>query len=83
MEAAFAEAPTARLDIDVSNDKGHGRIEQRRVAVIREVDWLSGDRRFPGELRLPGVACIIRVQTKVHLTGRFGCVGASGGSLLW
>ena len=27
---------------------------------MRKVDWLCGDRRFPGELRLPGVACVVR-----------------------
>jgi predicted transposase YbfD/YdcC len=42
------------------------RIEQRTTSLMREVDWLSGDRRFPGELRLPGVACIIRVQARIE-----------------
>ncbi len=36
---------------------------------MREVDWLSGNRRFPGELRLPGVACIIRVQARIERSG--------------
>jgi predicted transposase YbfD/YdcC len=57
-------------DIDVDIDKGHGRIEQRVVTVAREVDWLSGDRRFPGELRLPGIATIIRVQSRAELKDR-------------
>jgi predicted transposase YbfD/YdcC len=52
------------------DDKAHGRIEHRRVDVLREVDWLSGDRRFPGELRLPDVACILRVHAKVELADR-------------
>ena len=33
---------------------------------MREIDWLSGDRRFPGELRLPGVACVIRIQARIQ-----------------
>jgi len=33
---------------------------------VREVDWLSGERRFPGELRLPGVACIVRVEARIQ-----------------
>jgi predicted transposase YbfD/YdcC len=57
-------------DIDVDVDKGHGRIEQRIVTVAREVDWLSGDRRFPGELRLPAVATIIKVQSRAELKDR-------------
>ncbi len=50
------------MQTHTTHDKGHGRIEQRNVSVVREVDWLSGNRRFPGELRLPEVACIVRVQ---------------------
>ena len=38
--------------------------------MIREVDWLSGDRRFPGELRLPNVACLVRVQADVERAGQ-------------
>lgn len=68
VETAFAEATT--LDTDVEHDKGHGRIEERRVSVLREVDWLTTDRRFPGELRLPGVACIVRVAAKAKTADR-------------
>jgi predicted transposase YbfD/YdcC len=70
VEAAFAEADPATLEHRVDVDKGHGRVEERRVAVLREVDWLSGDRRFPGELRLPDVASIVRVETVAHLADR-------------
>lgn len=58
IEAAFAaasgeqEGGTQTTDAD----KGHGRIEQRSVSVLHEVDWLNGTRRFPGELRLPDAA---------------------------
>ncbi len=41
---------------------------------MREVNWLSGDRRFPGELCLPGVACIIRIEYSP------GCTPAAPGS---
>jgi predicted transposase YbfD/YdcC len=67
VEAAFAEAPVIETCADL--DKGHGRIEERRVAVLREVDWLEGGRRFPGELRLPGVACLVRAETRVESRG--------------
>jgi predicted transposase YbfD/YdcC len=67
VEAAFAEAPVLETCADL--DKGHGRIEERRVAVLREVDWLEGGRRFPGELRLPGVACLVRAETRVESRG--------------
>jgi len=66
VEACFAAALPGTLGIHTDHDKGHGRIEQRTTSLMREVDWLSGERRFPGELRLPGVACIIRVQARVE-----------------
>ena len=53
IESFFADAPVASLETTTDSDKGHGRIEQRTVTVSRNVEWLHGDRRFPGELRLP------------------------------
>ena len=70
VEACFATAPSDTVETRTTHDKGHGRIEQRTTSVMREVDWLSGDRRFPGELRLPGVACIVRVQACVERAGK-------------
>lgn len=67
VEAAFAEAPV--LETCISLDKGHGRIEERRTAVLRETDWLSGARRFPGELRLPSATCLIRAEARVETKG--------------
>jgi predicted transposase YbfD/YdcC len=66
IEACFDAAEPGTVDTHTDHDKGHGRIEQRTVSVIREVDWLSGERRFPGELRLPGAACIIRVHARIQ-----------------
>ena len=71
IEAAFQQAAKhGGLDRVTDLDKGHGRIEQRDVAVLREVDWLGGERRFPGELRLPDVAAIVRVESRVQLSDR-------------
>jgi predicted transposase YbfD/YdcC len=70
VEACFAAAPPGTLDTHTTHDKGHGRIERRTVSVVREVDWLSGDRRFPGELRLPDVVCIVRVQACIQRGGK-------------
>ncbi len=70
IETFFADADSAALDCNTDLDKGHGRIEQRTVTVAREVDWLGGDRRFPGEIRLPGVAAIIRVVSRTELKDR-------------
>jgi predicted transposase YbfD/YdcC len=40
------------------------------VSVITEVDWLNGARRFPGELRLPQAAAIIRVRSRAEFSDR-------------
>ena len=68
VEAAFVEAGD-RIETHVDLDKGHGRIEQRRMSVLCETGWLAGDRRFPGELRLPGAACLLRAETCVESRG--------------
>jgi predicted transposase YbfD/YdcC len=70
IEAFFQAAPPANLDTASDVDKAHGRIEQRFVTVAREVDWLNGDRRFPGELRLPDIAAIVKVVSRTELKDR-------------
>jgi predicted transposase YbfD/YdcC len=70
IEACFKDAPPQSIASHIEHDKGHGRIERREVSVIREVDWLSGDRRFPGELRLPRVACLVKVQADIERAGQ-------------
>jgi predicted transposase YbfD/YdcC len=70
IESFFAHAPTASLDTTVDVDKGHGRIEQRTVAVGHDVGWLDGDRRFPKEIRLPDIATIVRVASRAELKDR-------------
>jgi predicted transposase YbfD/YdcC len=71
VEAAFAEAGD-RVEAHADLDKGHGRIEERRMAVLRETDWLEGTRRFPGELRLPGTTCLLKAETRVERAGPSG-----------
>jgi predicted transposase YbfD/YdcC len=68
VEAAFAGAQA--LESHVEHDKGHGRVEARRTTVIRETDWLHGARRFPGELRMPAAACLVRAETRVETAAR-------------
>jgi len=70
IETFFADAPPASIESTTDVDKGHGRIEQRTVTVAREVDWLDSNRRFPGEVRLPDVATIIRVVSQAELKDR-------------
>jgi predicted transposase YbfD/YdcC len=70
VEACFDMAAPGTLETHVTHDKGHGRIEQRTTSVVRDVEWLSGDRRFPGELRLPGAACLVRVEARIERGGK-------------
>jgi len=66
LEAFFRDRRPDKGDVHEDVDKGHGRIEQRVVTVAREVDWLGGDRRYPGELRLPAIATIIKVRSRAE-----------------
>ena len=69
IEHFFADAPAAAVDVHRDLDKGHGRIEERLCCVSRQVDWLSSDRRFPGEYRFPKLAAIARIEAKVEIKG--------------
>jgi predicted transposase YbfD/YdcC len=66
VEAAEEDQVETAADVD----KGHGRIETRAVSVLRQVDWLDGDRRFPGELRFPDARAIVRVEARTELKDR-------------
>jgi predicted transposase YbfD/YdcC len=71
IELLFQDAEPQTLDKAPPDfDKGHGRIETRTVTVARQADWLNGDRRFPGELRLPDAAAIVRVESRTELKDR-------------
>ncbi|MTJ83777.1 MAG: ISAs1 family transposase [Telmatospirillum sp.] len=70
IENYFTSAPPEVLETVTDWDKGHGRIEERTVTISREADWLGGDRRFPGELRLPDVTTIIKVRSRTELKDR-------------
>jgi len=67
MVALFETALPDQTETVTDVDKGHGRIETRTVTVCREADWLAGDRRFPGELRLPGAATVIKVESQTQI----------------
>jgi predicted transposase YbfD/YdcC len=70
IERFFEDAAAERIEVDTDLDKGHGRIEDRRVLVSRDVDWLVGERRFPGEPRFPHIAAVAKVETRTELADR-------------
>jgi len=66
IERFFADPPAAVVEVHRDIDKGHGRIEQRICRLSRQVDWLSGERRFPGEYRFEKIAVIAMIEAKVE-----------------
>jgi predicted transposase YbfD/YdcC len=66
----FDDPGPAILDRHVTTDASHGRIEVRRHAVCRDVDWLLSDRRYPGEPRFPGLKSIAMVEAEVERGGK-------------
>lgn len=70
VEAVFRDAAPHSLDTVTDTGNGHGRIEERTVSLTREVDWLTAARHYPGELRLPAIACLIKVRRRTELKDR-------------
>jgi predicted transposase YbfD/YdcC len=68
--AFFDTAQPDEVEAVVEVDKDHGRIETRRCVVSRQIAWLSGERRFPGEVRFPRLAAIAVIDARVELRDR-------------
>lgn len=66
IERFFADPDAGPVEIHRDIDKGHGRIEERICRVCRQVDWLSGNRRFPGEYRFPKLATVAVIEARVQ-----------------
>ena len=66
IKSFFDDAAPETLDTYIECDKGHGRIEQRRSEVSHAIDWMTGNRRFPGEYRFAKIAAIIRVEARIE-----------------
>jgi predicted transposase YbfD/YdcC len=70
IERLFADPGDIPVECHEDIDKGHGRIEKRTARVCHAVDWLTGERRFPGEYRCEKIAAVARVETEVEEKGR-------------
>jgi predicted transposase YbfD/YdcC len=66
----FADPATAGLQSWESTDKDHGRLEVRRYSVSHEVEWLTGDRRFPDEPRFPALKSLVKTTTRTEWRGK-------------
>jgi predicted transposase YbfD/YdcC len=66
MERFFDDADEAAVNRHTDVDKGHGRIEERCCLVSAAIDWMDGERRFPGECRFPKLAAIAMIESRVE-----------------
>ena len=69
----FADPATSGLETIEITDKDHGRVEVRTYAVSHDVEWLSSDRRYPGEYRFAAVKSLIKTTTSTHWRGKTTC----------
>ena len=68
--AFFDTALAEEVEAVVEVDKDHGRIETRRCVVSRQFDWLTGERRFPGECRFAKLTAVDMVEARIELRDR-------------
>jgi predicted transposase YbfD/YdcC len=71
VEEMFNHPPDGVVfDTTETVDLTGGRIETRRHTVCHEVDWMTSDRRYPGEPVFPDLAMIGRIETEVERNGK-------------
>lgn len=70
VERYFADPKAETSAGLVTTDGDHGRIEERRHVVCRDVAWLFSDRRYADEPRFPGLAMIGMVESRVERGGK-------------
>jgi predicted transposase YbfD/YdcC len=66
----FDREPASAFHTHKTIDGDRGRIKVRRHRVSHDVTWLSTDRRFPGEPRLPALAMVGMVEAEVERRGK-------------
>jgi predicted transposase YbfD/YdcC len=71
VEEMFNHPPDGVVfDTTETVDLTGGRIETRRHTVCHEVDWMTSNRRYPGEPVFPDLAMIGRIETEVERNGK-------------
>jgi predicted transposase YbfD/YdcC len=63
--------PQNHQNLNETNDKGHGRIEQRMAAVTCDVSWLQGIHRWPGLKSIAQVTHKVLKKGKETLETRY------------
>jgi predicted transposase YbfD/YdcC len=62
----FATAPQAEVVNKTTVEKGHGRLETRIFTASRHVDWITSERRYPGEPRFTSIKTILKVENRTE-----------------
>lgn len=57
------------LDTHETTDADHGRVETRTVRVCHATDWLSNQRKAPGEPNFEGLSALVEVRSTVEQAG--------------
>jgi len=68
--AYFETAPAGELISKTTLEKGHGRIETRLYSASKEVDWIRGDKSYPGRPRFENVKTLVRVVNRTEYADR-------------
>ena len=66
----FATARPDEIEAVAEVDKDHGRIETRRCVVSRQIDWITGERRFPGAARFAKLTAVALVEARIEVRDR-------------
>lgn len=73
--AFFADPPSGiTIDMHVTVDGDHGRIEERSHSVCHAVQWLFSDSRYPDELVFPHLAALAMIENAS--SRRAGCASS-------
>jgi predicted transposase YbfD/YdcC len=70
VEAYFETAPQDELVCKTTVEKEHGRIETRFYSASKVVDWIRGDKSYPGRPRFENIQTILRVVNRTEHADR-------------
>jgi predicted transposase YbfD/YdcC len=70
VESYFETAPADELVMKTTVEKGHGRIETRVYAASKNVEWMKGEKSYPGQPRFEGVKTILHVLNRSEYADR-------------
>lgn len=66
----FRTAPADELITKTTVEKGHGRIETRVYTASPNVDWIKGEKRYPGQPRFNNINTLVMVLNRIEYPDR-------------